>query len=138
MEETAEQHLQEHGVRPTAVRILVWKTISQLKLAFTLNDVESMLPYTDRSSIFRTLKLFTENQLLHEIDDGLGSCKYCLCRCEHNDHLNHVHFSCTTCGKTYCLENQTIPVVQLPEGFVMNEVEYVMKGICPTCAKKQK
>lgn len=130
---TAEEHLQEHGVRPTAVRILVWRKICRKKQTFSLSDVEEMLPEMDRSSIFRALRLFKEKQLLHELDDGTGSCKYCLCRCEEDDHLNHVHFNCIKCGKTYCLEHETIPRVQLPEGFEMREAEYIIKGLCPEC-----
>lgn len=131
---TEEEHLQKHGIRPTSVRILVWRAISKKTQTFSLSDVECMLPEMDRSSIFRALRLFSENQLLHEIDDGSGSCKYCLCRCqEHSHHLNHIHFSCIKCGKTYCLEHTIIPQVELPEGFEMREAEYVIKGICPNC-----
>lgn len=133
-----EEHiLQEHGIRPTAVRILVWRAISSHSEAFTLHDMEMKMPDMDRSSIFRTLRLFTEHKLLHEIDDGLGQTKYCVCRCEdHHHHLNHVHFTCTQCGRTFCIEDQVIPVVMIPEGFVVNEVEYVVKGLCANCAKK--
>ena len=73
-------HLQEHGVKPTSVRILVWKECSKSHKAFTLQDMEERLPQMDRSSIFRALRLFTENHLLHEIDDGTGFQKYCVCR----------------------------------------------------------
>lgn len=138
--EETEQYLQAHGIRPTAVRILVWRKVSRKHQAFTLSDIEEMLPEMDRSSIFRALRLFTEQKLLHEIDDGSGSCKYCLCRChEHDDekdthiHRGHVHFSCQRCGKTFCLEDQPIPQVNLPHGFVMEESEYIIKGVCPDC-----
>lgn len=129
-----EETLQHHGVKPTAVRMLVWRCVSGRTGTFSLSDVEQWLPDMDRSSIFRALRLFTENKLLHEIDDGTGSCKYCVCHCEHTGHINHVHFSCTKCGKTYCISEQTIPLVQLPEGFVPSDIEYVIKGLCPKCS----
>lgn len=132
-----EQHLTDHGIRPTAVRNLVWQEVSQRRGAFALIDIEAALPRMDRSSIFRALRLFAEHHLLHEIDDGTGSQKYCVCNCGDGDqhHLNHVHFTCRQCGRTYCIEDQTIPIVTLPEGFVTDEVEYVIKGICPKCKK---
>lgn len=133
-EHSEEKHLQEHGIRPTAVRILVWRVIRRKTQTFSLSDVEELLPEMDRSSIFRTLRLFAESKLLHEINDGTGSCKYCLCRCEERGHLNHVHFNCIKCNKTYCLENNIIPHVELPEGYVMHEAEYVIKGICADCS----
>ena len=130
------EELTEHAIRPTSVRILVMRAIMQRKGAFCLYDIEADVPTLDRSSIFRALRLFTQHHLLHEIDDGSGFCKYCLCQCkDHNHHLNHVHFTCTKCGKTFCIEEQKIPVVTLPEGFVQEEAEYVIKGICPDCKR---
>lgn len=131
--ETIEEHLMEHGVKPTAVRVLVWRAVSGHHSTFTLNDLECRMPDMDRSSIFRALRLFTEHHLLHEVDDGSGMQKYCICRCADGHHLNHVHFSCQRCGKTYCLEDHTIPLVHLPEGFHMHEAEYIIKGVCPRC-----
>lgn len=133
MNDELEHLLEHHGIRPTAVRILVYRAIHYRSEAFSLADVESWLPEMDRSSIFRALKLFTEHQLLHEIDDGSGIFKYCVCRCEGSHHLNHIHFACTQCGKTYCLEDHTIPLVSLPDGFETHEVEYIVKGVCPRC-----
>lgn len=135
--ETTEQHLQEHGIRPTAVRIVVWRELVSRSQVFSLGDVEQWIPTLDKSSIFRALRLFHEAQLIHEVDDGSGVTKYCLCRCEERGHLNHVHFSCTVCGKTLCLEDQLIPVVDLPDGFVFREVEYIVKGICPRCSRRR-
>ena len=129
-----EEALHQHHIRPTAVRDLIYQTIQYRSEAFSLSDVEEWLPEMDRSSIFRTLRLFTEQQILHEIDDGSGIGKYCMCRCENSHHLNHVHFACTRCGKTYCLEDHTIPLVALPDGFHMQDVEYIIKGVCPKCA----
>lgn len=131
--ESIEEHLEEHGVKPTAVRILVWKACARKKESFSLNDMEESMPEMDRSSIFRALRLFTDHHLLHEINDGTGHQKYCVCRCEDSHHLNHVHFTCRKCGKTYCLEDYTIPIVELPDGFAMQEAEYVIKGVCPKC-----
>ena len=125
--------LNQHGIRPTAVRILVYRAVCHRSEAFSLADVEEWLPEMDRSSIFRALRLFTEHDILHQIDDGSGIEKYCVCRCESSHHLNHVHFACTRCGRTYCLEDHTIPLVTLPEGFETHEVEYIVKGYCPKC-----
>jgi len=133
-QEKEEEVLHHHSIRPTAVRILVYRAIHHRSEAFSLADVEEWLPEMDRSSIFRTLRLFAEHQLLHEIDDGSGIEKYCVCRCTDSHHLNHVHFACTRCGKTYCLEDHTIPFVTLPDGFHSHEVEYIIKGICPKCS----
>lgn len=136
--EQIEQTLKEHGIRPTAVRNLVWREVSQKHNAFALIDIEVSLPHMDQSSIFRTLRLFAEHHMLHEIDDGTGSQKYCVCHCDGDTHLSHIHFSCLHCGQTFCLEENSIPYVDLPTGFVMQEAEYLVKGLCPKCSAKAK
>lgn len=144
------QLLHDRGIRPTAVRILVWKTLLAFDYAFALADLEGMLPTVDRSTLFRALTLFAEKQLLHPLDDGSGQQKYCVC-CEEDDdpcdaddhdksghhhhlHCEHVHITCTKCGHTYCLKNEQIPQVEVPEGFQIQHIQYVIQGICPRCA----
>lgn len=131
-----ERVLEQAGVRLTAVRLLVWRTLrAQLHDAFSLADVEALLPTVDRSTLFRTLVSLTDAHLLHEIDDGSGAQKYCVCH--HDDTrlcLGHVHLTCTRCHRTFCLPNVAIPSVPLPEGFEAHETEYVVKGTCSRCA----
>lgn len=133
---TIESYLKAHDVKPTAVRILVWKEVQGQRETFSLADVERWMPTMERSSIFRALRLFAEHDMLHEVDDGTGQQKYCVCRCATNSHINHIHFTCQHCGKTYCLEDCAIPQVPLPQGFHAKEAEYIVKGLCPNCAEK--
>ena len=137
MKHQTEQHLIAHGIRPTAVRIIVWEKAASLTEPFTLADMERWLCHSDRSSIFRALRLFAEHSLLHIIDDGSGQQKYCVCRCDTPHHVNHLHFTCTQCGKTTCLTGYTIPPVTLPHGYLMQEAEYIIKGVCPLCSAEK-
>ncbi len=131
------QLLKQVDIRPTSTRILVFKTISRMKNTFSMHDVEHLLPDMDKSSIFRALTLFHEHQLIHSIDDGSGSLKYCVCSnlgfC--GEKTEHCHFYCEQCKKTFCLENDSIPVIPLSDDFVINSINYVIKGICPPCVK---
>lgn len=133
-----EQILSQEGIRVTAIRLLVLKAIyNQIEGAFSLQDVVDLLETADQSSVFRTLILFAEKGLLHLIDDGSGVQKYCVCHCEdHHHHHGHIHFNCTVCHKTFCLTEVPIPPVPIPQGFEIEESEYIIKGICPDCAKK--
>ena len=40
--EKIEEHLAEHGVKPTAVRILVWEQAVRQQETFTLSDMEEL------------------------------------------------------------------------------------------------
>lgn len=138
--------LHGRGIRPTAVRILIWRTLLGFGYAFSLGDLEGILPTVDRSTLFRALTLFADKELLHPLDDGSGMQKYCVCCDEEgrgeeaaddehsHHHCQHVHITCVKCGHTFCLKNEKIPEVEVPEGFQIHHVQYVIQGICPRCA----
>lgn len=127
--------LDRAGLRVTAVRTLILKAIRRdFQNAFSLADLEGALPTVDRSTLFRTLTAMTDAHLLHEIDDGSGAQKYCLCHHDDTHHCpGHVHLTCVRCHRTYCLTSVQIPTVPLPEGFQAEETEYVVKGVCAEC-----
>jgi Fur family ferric uptake transcriptional regulator len=133
-----EQILDNAGIRLTAVRLLIWRKVRHgFSDAFSLADLEVALPTVDRSTIFRTLTLLSEAHLLHDIDDGSGSQKYCVCHLDDTRQcFGHVHLTCRCCHRTFCLKDVHIPSVPLPNGFQMEEAEYVVKGICPQCIDK--
>jgi len=136
--EDIENLLIDNNIRPTAVRILVWKTIRNLDYAFSLQDIEDLLVDTDKSSLFRALRVFTENGLLHDFDDGSGHQKYCVHshNSPHHEECHHVHFYCTECGKTFCIKSEHIPEVKLPNNFTAVSVSYIIRGVCPNCGEK--
>lgn len=127
--------LSDAGIRVTAVRSLIWRTIREkINNAFSLADVQDLLYTVDKSTIFRSLTLFAEQGLLHLIDDGSGMQKYCVCHCPDHDHLHgHVHMTCIVCHKTWCIEDVKIPSVDVPEDFTVTETEYLIKGVCRKC-----
>ena len=129
-----EQILHESGIRPTAIRIMVLKEIIAYDHAFTLADMEHRMGTLDRSTLFRTLTLFVEHRLLHEIDNGGGAKLFCRCDCgHHHHHIPHIHFTCTACGDTFCIKDIDMTVIPHPTGYEVNEINLVMKGICPKC-----
>ena len=133
-----EEVLLRHGIRPTAVRMLVLEATERFEGTFSLADLEEATDGIDKSSIFRTLVLFTERHLLHVIEDGSGSAKYCVCRNDHACRLGelHCHFHCEACGKTFCLPGEHVPAVRYPAGFEAREINYLIKGLCPECRAK--
>ena len=135
------QLLKSRSIRPTPVRILVLRALQEQDCAVSLMALEAELKTVDRSSIFRTLNLFLEQHLVHQVEDGSGQTKFALCeehcRCgeEHEHALSdfHVHFYCEHCQRTMCLHDVAIPDVALPEGFTLSSANFVLKGICAEC-----
>ena len=135
-----EEILLHHDIRPTAVRILVLQAMERFSDTFSLADLEVATETIDKSTIFRTLTLFVAHHLLHIIEDGSGSTKYCICYNEHCCSLDelHCHFHCEQCGRTFCLEQAHIPAIKYPAGFEVHQINYLIKGKCPDCRTKQR
>lgn len=132
-----EDKLNDKAIRPTAMRLLVLQALSGQKAAISLSDLEKAFEKSDRVTLFRTLKTFQENGLVHSIDDGTGVPKYALCQegCECNIERDlHVHFHCKLCGETFCLPKYKIPEIHLPDNFRGEEANLVVKGVCGRCS----
>ena len=81
-------------------------------------------------------KVVSGFDVIHAIEDGSGSLKYEICSSECSCSIDdmHTHFYCERCHRTFCFKNIQIPLIHLPEGFTMQSINYMVKGICADCA----
>ncbi len=130
--------LEEHGIKPTANRIVIARALAAGKVPLSLKELEYSILSIDKSNISRTLALFRKHRLVHDIEDGGGCVKYelCMSHAEDGDEDVHVHFYCESCHKTFCLWDTPIPEVPVPSGFVLKSVNYVLKGLCADCLRR--
>lgn len=131
-----EEQIQKYGIRPTAIRMLVYQFIVSQKAAVSLTIVEDYFEKSDRTTLYRTLKTFEEKGVVHQIDDGTGIPKYAFCKHEFNDDKHndlHLHFHCTVCEETVCLTEHQIPQINLPEKYLPEDINMLVKGICDKC-----
>lgn len=126
-------------IRPTAMRLLILKTMMEAKRAVSLLDLTDLLETVDKSTVSRTLTLFLSHHLIHSIDDGSGALKYAVCgnECACDVEDLHTHFFCEKCHRTLCLSGLPVPIVHLPDGFALKSVNYVLKGICADCNRRR-
>jgi Fur family ferric uptake transcriptional regulator len=131
-----EQQLERRKIKPTAMRLLVLRFLRKNDHAISLKDLENGLESTDRVTLFRTLKTFEEHKIIHSIDDGSGAIKYAICNdtceCDYPQDA-HVHFHCKVCNETQCLPKVKVPPITLPEAFLPQEANVVVKGVCARC-----
>ena len=124
-------------IRPTAMRILIYKYMTEKESAVALTDIETAFIKAERTTLYRTLKTFEEKGIVHQIDDGTGISKYALCEpgcnCELEQDL-HLHFHCNDCDETVCLTEHKIPQINLPNGYITEDANLVLKGICDKCS----
>ena len=131
-----EDFLIQKQVKPTAMRLLVYKFLKKQLVATSLTDIELAFDKAERTTLYRTLKTFENNGLVHKIDDGSGIAKFALCEEQCNCELEtdlHLHFHCANCNETQCLTEQKIPHINLPPGFKATDANLVVKGICNKC-----
>ena len=127
--------LEEHGIKPTANRIVVLRTLDSSLQPLSLAELERRIMTIDKSNVFRALTLFREHHLVHTIEGSGDATRYELCRSHDHDHDEdqHPHFFCEVCQQTYCLDYMDMPEATLPPGFEFHSVNYLIKGICPHC-----
>ncbi len=129
------KELENRAISPTAMRLLVLDQLKKASVAMSLADLEIALDQADRTTIYRSLKKFEENKLIHSIEDGTGSVKYALCEsnCQCTPEFTHAHFHCNNCEQTFCLRNVHLPDLSLPKNFVAENSSFVIKGRCDHC-----
>jgi len=105
--------------------------------ALTHGDIEKEVGEKyDRVTIYRTLQTFEEKGIIHTIPTAENAVKYALCKeCEDGHHHDdHVHFICTACDRTICLDDVISPKIDLPEGYQAENVQVVIHGVCKECS----
>ena len=134
----AQELLQQYMLRKTNCRLEVLALLLQHNHALAHSDIERQLgDRYDRVTLYRTLHSFEEKGLVHSINDVSGVVKYALCQeaCDqHQHHDNHIHFNCTSCGQTFCLNEVNVPAPALPAGYRVQSLHFSARGICSACA----
>lgn len=136
MKRTASALLKEHGLRVTDIRKSCISVLDKASGALSNSEIESQLEGIDRITLYRTLLAFEESGLVHHSIDASGQKKYALCaeHCdEHEHHDDHVHFHCTKCGQTECMDNEVPSGFKLPDGYHVSEIQFNVMGTCPKC-----
>ena len=130
-----EKQLTAKQINPTAMRLLVLDFLLKQDSATSLADLEKGMVKSDRITLYRTLKTFQEKGMVHSIETGSGT-KYALCHtgCSPKAHQDiHVHFYCLSCKETFCLPQSSLPQINLPDRFQLEEINLTAKGVCEKC-----
>ena len=132
--------LKDHNLRSTSSRSEILRLFEKSSHALSYSDIEKEVsPSFDRVTVYRTLRTFLDKGVIHKVLDDGGALKYALCN-EHchvaEHHHDHVHFKCTICGETQCLDDVEIPSTKLPKGYRVKEMNLLIQGTCPRCGSE--
>ena len=140
MEKNVDELLRRNQLSVTGSRRKILELFLQQDGALSHSDIEKKASEKfDRVTVYRTLQAFVEKGLIHSIPTSDNSIRYALCKddCTGGQHRDdHVHFICNNCGNTMCLEEVVVPGIKLPRGYVVQQVEMLVSGICKSCALK--
>ena len=129
--------LKQSGLSVTESRKKILDLFLETDGALAHADIEKNTSSAfDRVTVYRTLQTFVEKGIIHQIPTTDNSVLYALCRhnCEQGHHHDdHVHFICSNCDKTICLDEVTVPEVKLPKNFTKQQSAMVVTGICEDC-----
>ena len=129
--------LKQSGLSVTESRKKILNLFRDANGALAHADIEKNTSAVfDRVTVYRTLQTFVEKGIIHQIPTTDNSVLYALCRhnCEEGRHQDdHVHFICSKCDHTICLDEVTVPQVKLPKNFKKAHTAMVVTGICGDC-----
>ncbi len=142
MKENYHRCLLNAGIRPSVQRIAIYAFMKETKSHPDVETVFSSLaplyPTLSKTTVYNTLKLFEEKKLVRSIyieDDKLRF---------DADMTDHIHFKCSCCGGLYDIFNSNFVKnlnkscrTVIPRGFILEENELCLWGLCCDCAKKK-
>ena len=130
------QTLKQNKCFVTAKRLELFKYL-QASPAVTINKLIEDLSTQDQATIYRNIKLFEKFGIVNRLQLGWNS-KLELGSLYH-DH--HHHMSCVNCGKVIAWEEDPalelrIQTVALKLGFIPQNHQLEIRGLCSNCQKK--
>ena len=128
--------LSDFGLSETIIRREVLSLLWGEGVALSQKEIEAGLSVsTDRVTLYRNLKLFTEKGVLHKIVLDEETHKYKLAG--EFRRSDHAHFYCKRCRKLLCMPGVDVDTSRLPSDFQVYSTRLVIEGICDHCAKTQ-
>jgi Fur family transcriptional regulator, ferric uptake regulator len=127
--------LKEAGLRPTSARQRVLASLLAAGRSLSHRELVDLLSGLDRVTIFRSLKNLRKARLVHGVQGIDGTLRYVPNPAhERGCPGGHPHFLCQKCHAMSCLTDQEMPVVRVPAGTVVRGKQFLVYGVCPSCA----
>ena len=132
--------LRENGHRLTPQRMLVIESLHNADRHISAEEIYKGLhtryPYANISTVYRTLELLKELNLVTEADFGEGRVRYHVAEKGH-----HHHLVCHSCGKIIDLEESLIHPLEhtllQKYGFDADLRHLAISGECSRCRTKK-
>jgi Fe2+ or Zn2+ uptake regulation protein len=120
------EQLKAKGYKNTDIRARVSAFIEEHEGIFSAHQIVTKFQDMDKVSIYRTIELLAELDLIHPITSIEGVQYY-----EMHGNTHHHHIICTRCHRSACVDCD-VPKVSVP-GFSDPHHTFLLTGICDQC-----
>jgi Fur family ferric uptake transcriptional regulator len=127
--------LKNKKISETPFRLEVLSIFNKYKNAIPLSVIEKDLKSYNRITLYRTIKVFLDKGIIHEISISGEDSNYAMCMEDCGSSLhnhNHIHFKCKSCEIISCVEIGDFPTVYLPN-YKIEQIEIQATGLCINC-----
>jgi len=132
--------LRDSGNRLTEPRLRVWEVLNRSDSHLTVEQIVAEVhladPTINTSSVYRTLALFADLDLVRE--SQLGPDEGARWELDHPD--DHFHLVCRSCGEVDHHEGDLVDQIRdhlrSGHGFAAEGVDLVVTGLCIACAER--
>jgi len=127
--------LKSKKISNTPFRKEVLAIFGRYNNAIPLSVVEKELKEYNRITLYRTIKIFLEKGIIHEITISGEESNYAICQEECNTdehHHQHIHFKCKECDTIFCVGLEKFPTIILPK-YKIEQLEIQATGLCQNC-----
>lgn len=132
---TVIRRIEDEGHRMTAPRLAVLAAVADAGDQFSAEEIVQCLPRVGRATIFRTLKLLVDLNVLCRVLFDDGTLRYRWSRAGH-----HHHLVCAECGAvqdfTGCDITQLVADIAQHTNFAIEGHWLEVYGRCGTCTAK--
>ncbi len=127
--------LEAHNLSRTPCRMEMIKVLQEANSAVSEQLIKEKLGNSfDRTTIYRTLKSFSSQDVIHSITLEGGEVRYALTPLKQRRiNHDHIHFHCSGCNNVFCIPEPKIQMPELPSGFLAKNFDLLIEGLCKTC-----
>ncbi len=127
---TSAQILQEHGIRPSLTRVMIYDYLREHRTHPTADEIYTALspnaPTLSKTTVYNTMKLLSAEGVIKTITIEEQQARFDACI------DTHGHFLCKECGKVFDFDTE-LPKMKMPQGFEPTVTEIYCIGKCPKC-----
>lgn len=124
------------GIQPSMQRMAILEMLAAERCHPSAEEIYNRLlpsiPTLSRTTVYNTLHLMAEKNLVHEIEIEPGVTRYDLAM-----RAPHGHFLCRGCGRIFDIA-LTVSPDDVPGEFAADTVDVFCRGLCPECIAASK